>query len=98
MRWTLRATRPPHGCSHSPRRPAVTRTILIGLLDPTEVRNALTEGHQTLEFVEVCERIKRDPSGKVLILTGRIDIRDDTHTGAAWRSTTSCSRLRLSPV
>jgi enoyl-CoA hydratase/carnithine racemase len=35
-----------------------------------EERNALSEEHQMLEFVEVCEKLKRDTRVKVVILTG----------------------------
>jgi enoyl-CoA hydratase/carnithine racemase len=35
-----------------------------------EERNALTEEHQMLEFASVCGRMRRDPSVKVVILTG----------------------------
>ena len=44
--------------------------IVTLTMNRPEERNALTEEHQMLEFVEVCARIKRDPSVKVLILTG----------------------------
>ena len=44
--------------------------IVTLTMNRPEERNALTEEHQMLEFVQVCERIKRDPSVKVLILTG----------------------------
>jgi enoyl-CoA hydratase/carnithine racemase len=33
-------------------------------------RNALTEEHQMLEFVDVCERMRRNPKVRAVILTG----------------------------
>ena len=39
-----------------------------------EERNALTEEHQMLEFVEVCERMRRDP--KVVLVDEKNRIKD----------------------
>jgi enoyl-CoA hydratase/carnithine racemase len=43
--------------------------VLLTLNRPQE-RNALTEEHQMLEFVEVCERIRREPSIGAVVVTG----------------------------
>lgn len=42
----------------------------IATMNRPEERNALTEEHQMLEFVELCARIRRDRSVKALVLTG----------------------------
>lgn len=47
-----------------------TDGIVTLTMNRPEERNALSEEHQMLEFVEVCERLKRDTSVKVVILTG----------------------------
>ena len=44
--------------------------IVTLTMNRPEERNALSEEHQMLEFVEVCEKLKRDTSVKVVILTG----------------------------
>jgi enoyl-CoA hydratase/carnithine racemase len=44
--------------------------IVTLTMNRPQERNALTEEHQMLEFPEVCERLRRDPSVKVVILTG----------------------------
>jgi enoyl-CoA hydratase/carnithine racemase len=44
--------------------------IVTLTMNAPEQRNALSEEHQMLEFVEVCERLKRDTSVTVVILTG----------------------------
>jgi enoyl-CoA hydratase/carnithine racemase len=44
--------------------------IVTLTMNRPEERNALSEEHQMLEFVEVCERLKRDTRVKVVILTG----------------------------
>lgn len=44
--------------------------IVTLTMNRPEERNALSEEHQMLEFVEVCEKLKRDTSVKVMILTG----------------------------
>lgn len=44
--------------------------IVTLTMNRPEERNALSEDHQMLEFVEVCQRLKRDTSVKVVILTG----------------------------
>jgi enoyl-CoA hydratase/carnithine racemase len=44
--------------------------IVTLTMNRPEERNALSEEHQMLEFVEVCQRLKRDTSVKVVILTG----------------------------
>ena len=44
--------------------------IVTLTMNRPEERNALSEEHQMLEFVDVCGRLKRDTSVKVVILTG----------------------------
>ena len=44
--------------------------IAVVTMNRPEERNALSEEHQMLEFVALCERFKRDTRIKVLILTG----------------------------
>ena len=44
--------------------------IVTLTMNRPDERNALSEEHQMLEFVEVCEKLKRDTRVKVLILTG----------------------------
>jgi len=44
--------------------------IVTLTMNRPEERNALTEEHQILEFADVCARTRRDPSVKVVILTG----------------------------
>ena len=44
--------------------------IVTLTMNRPEERNALSEEHQMLEFVEVCEKLKRDTRVKVVILTG----------------------------
>lgn len=44
--------------------------IVTLTMNRPEERNALSEEHQMLEFVTVCEKLKRDTRVKVVILTG----------------------------
>jgi enoyl-CoA hydratase/carnithine racemase len=44
--------------------------IAVVTMNRPEERNALTEEHQMLEFVELCARLRRDPRIKALVLTG----------------------------
>lgn len=44
--------------------------IVTLTMNRPELRNAMTEEHEMLEFVGVCERLKRDMRVKVVILTG----------------------------
>jgi enoyl-CoA hydratase/carnithine racemase len=44
--------------------------VAVVTMNRPEERNALTEEHQMLEFVELCERLRRDRSVKALVLTG----------------------------
>jgi len=44
--------------------------IVTLTMNRPELRNAMTEEHEMLEFVGICERLKRDMHVKVLILTG----------------------------
>jgi enoyl-CoA hydratase/carnithine racemase len=44
--------------------------VLTLTLNRPDERNALTEEHQMLEFVDVCERIRRDASVRAVIVTG----------------------------
>jgi enoyl-CoA hydratase/carnithine racemase len=47
-----------------------TEGVAVVTMNRPEERNALTEEHQMLEFVELCARVRRDRSVKVLVLTG----------------------------
>ena len=44
--------------------------VLLLTMNRPEERNALTEEHQMLEFVEVCAEVRRDPAVKAVVLTG----------------------------
>lgn len=44
--------------------------VLVVTMNRPDERNALTEEHQMLEFVELCTSVRRDPSVKALVLTG----------------------------
>ena len=44
--------------------------VAVVTMNRPQERNALTEEHQMLEFVELCARIRRDSSVRVLVLTG----------------------------
>jgi enoyl-CoA hydratase/carnithine racemase len=44
--------------------------VLLLTLNRPEERNALTEEHQMLEFVEVCQEVRRDPGVKAVVVTG----------------------------
>jgi enoyl-CoA hydratase/carnithine racemase len=44
--------------------------IAVVTMNRPDERNALTETHQMLEFVELCTRIRNDRDVKVLVLTG----------------------------
>ncbi|MEJ5988432.1 crotonase/enoyl-CoA hydratase family protein [Ramlibacter sp. PS3R-8] len=44
--------------------------IVTLTMNRPQERNALTEEHQMLEFATVCARMRRDPTVKVVILTG----------------------------
>ncbi len=47
-----------------------TDGVALVTMNRPEERNALTEEHQMLEFVELCARVRRDPGVKVVVLTG----------------------------
>ena len=47
-----------------------TEGVAVVTMNRPDERNALTEEHQVLEFVELCSRVRRDRSVKVLVLTG----------------------------
>jgi enoyl-CoA hydratase/carnithine racemase len=44
--------------------------VAVVTMNRPEERNALTEEHQMLEFVDLCANIRRDRSVRVLVLTG----------------------------
>lgn len=44
--------------------------VAVVTMNRPEERNALTEEHQMLEFVEMCARVRRDRSVQALVLTG----------------------------
>jgi enoyl-CoA hydratase/carnithine racemase len=44
--------------------------IVTLTMNRPQERNALTEEHQMLEFATVCSQMRRDPSVKVVVLTG----------------------------
>lgn len=44
--------------------------VLIVRMDSPATRNALTTPEQMQEFVDVCHAVRRDPSIKVMVLTG----------------------------
>jgi enoyl-CoA hydratase/carnithine racemase len=44
--------------------------IMIWTLDQPETRNALTGNNVASEFVQACEEVSRDPSVRVVVLTG----------------------------
>lgn len=44
--------------------------VAVVTMNRPDERNALTEEHQMLEFVELCARVRRDRSVKALVLTG----------------------------
>ncbi len=44
--------------------------VVVATMNRPEERNALTEEHQMLEFVELCAQIRRDPGVTALVLTG----------------------------
>ena len=48
----------------------VTDGIALVTMNKPDARNALTEEHEMLEFVELAQRVRRDPAIKVLVLTG----------------------------
>jgi len=47
-----------------------TDGVAVVTMNRPEERNALTEEHQMLEFVELCARVRRDRGVKALVLTG----------------------------
>lgn len=47
-----------------------TEGVAVVTMNRPEERNALTEEHQMLEFVELCVCVRRDRSVRVLVLTG----------------------------
>lgn len=44
--------------------------VLLLTMNRPQERNALTEEHQMLEFVQVCDEVRRDPSVRAVVLTG----------------------------
>lgn len=44
--------------------------VAVVTMNRPQERNALTEEHQMLEFVELCARVRRDRGVKALVLTG----------------------------
>jgi enoyl-CoA hydratase/carnithine racemase len=44
--------------------------VVVATMNRPDERNALTEEHQMLEFVELCAQIRRDPGVTALVLTG----------------------------